>query len=99
MCSQAALSSPPSDASASIWIFVPSRIVEESLHILDRRGERERWNGSAVAVERHHVVAPRGAIPEHENLTPALVAEVQQFVAGPAQEAGEVEVARLKRNL
>ena len=50
-----------------------------------------------VAVERQHVIAPRRAIAEHENLAPAFGAQVDEVVAGAAQKAGEIEIARLER--
>ena len=51
----------------------------------------------AVAVEGHHVVAARRAIPKDEDLAPPFGAQVDQVVACAAQEAGEIEVARLER--
>ena len=74
-------------------------IVQQRLHVLDGGGESQRPNGGAVAVERHHVFAPGRAIAKHEDLAPAFGAQVEQFVAGAAQEAGEIEVARLERGL
>src|ERR1700752_1569685 len=73
-----------------------SAIVQQSFHVLDGGGERERSNGGAVAIEGHPVVAPRSAILKDEDLPPPFVAKVQKLVAGAAQEPGEVEVARLK---
>jgi hypothetical protein len=52
-----------------------------------------------VAVERHHVVAPRRPILKHEDLAPALGAKVEQLVSRAAQETGEIEVAGFERAL
>ena len=73
--------------------------MQQSLHVLDGCGERQRRNGRAVAVERQHVVASRRAIAEDEDLAPAFGTQVDEVVAGAAQEAGEIEVARLEREL
>lgn len=53
---------------------------------------------AAFSVERHHVVAPRRAIAEYEDLAPAIGSKVEQLVAGATQEAGEIEVACLERD-
>ena len=50
-----------------------------------------------VAIEGHHVVAARRAIPEDENLAPPFGAQIHKLVARAAQKAGEIEVARLER--
>ena len=62
-------------------------------------GERQRWNSRAVAVERQHVVAPRRAVAEHEDLSWPFGAQVDEVVARAAEEAGEIEIARLERDL
>src|SRR5690606_25035033 len=73
-----------------------STIVQQSLHVLDGGGEGQRPNAGRVAIEGHHIGAPRGAIPKYEHLAPALVAQVHQFVAGATEETGEIEIARLE---
>jgi len=60
-------------------------------------GERQRPNGDAVAVERQHVVAPRRAIAEDEDLAPRFGPQVDEVVSRAAQETGEIEVACLER--
>ena len=56
-------------------------------------------NADGVAVERQHVVAARRTITEHKDLASAFGAQVDEVVARAAQKAGEVEVARLERDL
>ena len=50
-----------------------------------------------MAVKGQHVVAARRPIAEDEDLAPAFGAQVDEAVARAAQEAGEVEIARLER--
>ena len=76
-----------------------SGIVQQSFHVLDGSGEGQGPYAGRVAIEGHHVGAPRGAIPEDEHLAPALVAKVHKLVAGAAQEAGEIRIARLERGM
>src|ERR1700675_633040 len=56
-----------------------SRIVQQCLHVFDGRGERERRNGGAVAIERQHVVTPRRSIAKNEDLAPPFSPQVDQF--------------------
>src|SRR3954465_7740740 len=83
---------------ASDWVSSLC-IVQKSLHVLDGCGERQRRDRSALAVKGQHVIAACRAITENENLAPSFGAQVDEFVPGAAQEAGEIEVARLERNL
>lgn len=50
----------------------------------------------AVALERQHVIAPARPIAEDEDLSSSLGAQIEQFVSGAAQEAGEIEVSGLE---
>src|ERR1700730_11007667 len=73
-----------------------SRIVQESLHIFDGCGERQRRDRPAMAIKGNHVIPARRTITEDENLAPALGAKVDEVVAGAAQKAREIEIARLE---
>jgi hypothetical protein len=53
--------------------------------------------GGASTIEGQHVVAARRPIAEHEDLARAFGAQVDESVPRAAQDAGEIEVARLER--
>jgi hypothetical protein len=65
----------------------------------DRGGESQGPDAGGVAIEGHYVVPPCSAILKDEDFTPAFGAQVEQLVPGAAQEAGEIEIARLERDL
>src|SRR3979411_2344581 len=77
--------------------FGASRIVQESLHIFDGCGERQRRDRPALAVKGQHVIPAGRTITEDENLAPAFGAKADEVVAGAAQKAGEIKIARLER--
>ena len=70
--------------------------MQQRLHVLDGGEKREGRHRRPVAVERKHVLAPGRAVPEDEHLAPSLGAQIEQFVSGAAQEAGEIEVSGLE---
>ena len=47
----------------------------------------------AAAPPSQHVLAPGWPVAKDEDLAPALGAQIEQLVAGAAQETGEIEVA------
>ena len=63
--------------------------------MFDGCGERERSNGSALAVIGDHVTPALGSVTEHEHAPPTFRTEVKQLVAGAFEEAGKVEIAGL----
>jgi hypothetical protein len=71
--------------------------VQKSLHVLDGGCESQRPNAGGVAIEGHHVAAPRRAISKDEHLCAGPRPQLQKVVAGAAQEAGEIEIACLER--
>jgi hypothetical protein len=65
--------------------------VQQSFHILNGGGKGERAHGGDVAVESHHVIPPGWQVVKHEDLSPPLGAQVEQLVAGAAQETGKIK--------
>ena len=74
------------------------RIVNDRLHVFDRRGECERPDSAGFAIESHYIVATCRAVLEHEHFPSALVAQIEQLVAGAPEIAGEIEIAGLERS-
>jgi hypothetical protein len=70
--------------------------VEQRLHVFYRRGKCERPNAAGVAIERHYIVAAPWAVLEHEHFPAAFITEIEQFIAGASQKAGEVEISGLE---
>jgi hypothetical protein len=68
--------------------------VQQSLHVLDGGGEGQGPNAGRVAIEGHHVVTPRRAIPKDEDPRPSCAGS--QLRSPATQETGEIEIARLK---
>ena len=59
-------------------------------------GEGQWANAGRITVEGHHVITTRGAILKDENLARPFGSKALKFVTRQAQEAGEIEVARLE---
>ena len=73
-----------------------SCIVNERLHVFDRRGECERPDATGLAIERPNVVAARRPVLKHKHLTAALITQVEQLIAGAPEEAGQIEISSLE---
>src|ERR1700730_4927167 len=96
MCSQAAFS-PSRVESGSISASLNNLcIVQQRLHILNSGRERERRNGGTITVERQHVVTPRRAVTEYEDLPLPLSPQTYEVVAAATQKAGKIKVAGFK---
>ncbi len=73
--------------------------MQQSFHVLDSGSEGKRANARCVAIKSDHVIAPGGSVLKHEDFAPAFGPQVEKLITRAAQEAGQIEVAGLKRIL